>query len=109
MALKTLPNRLKALTPRIRCLPTDGGVNASFYQSTEFADWRKSVKGRDGWRCVKCGSRGPRLTADHIIEIEDGGARLDVANGQTLCPTCSNKKTGQARLARASRPYPSRG
>jgi 5-methylcytosine-specific restriction enzyme A len=44
-----------------------------------------------------------RLIADHIIEIDDGGAPLDFNNGMTLCVACHNKKTAQAAQARRGR------
>lgn len=101
MALKTTPSRLKpASQTRASFRKTDGGKNAAHYQTPEHAAWRAAVKRRDGYRCVKCGTTGPRLIADHIVEIEDGGAALDVSNGQTLCQAHHNRKTEQARRAR---------
>ena len=42
--------------------------------------------------CAHCGK--PAELSDHIVPINDGGARLDPANRQSLCWTCHNKKTG---------------
>jgi 5-methylcytosine-specific restriction protein A len=44
-----------------------------------------------------------RLIADHVIEIDDGGAPLDVNNGMTLCLSCHNRKTAAARIERMRR------
>ncbi|XWX53355.1 HNH endonuclease [Methylosinus sporium] len=101
MALRTIPPRLKpAQQSRAKRIDTAGGANKAHYQSAAHDAWAKAVKDRDGHRCVKCGAAGPRLTADHIIEVKDGGAKLDVANGQTICLPCSNTKTAQARRER---------
>jgi 5-methylcytosine-specific restriction protein A len=105
MALKLIPSRIKTRpSSRVRMLPTEGGKNAAHYQSEPHRAWRAAVLRRDGYRCVKCGAggEGVRLIADHIVELEDGGAALDVDNGQTLCAACSNRKTSAARRTRLS-------
>jgi len=53
--------------------------------------------------CVRCGSPGTTRSpnhVDHIVELEDGGARLDPANLQTLCLPCHNRKTAEAARVR---------
>jgi hypothetical protein len=47
-----------------------------------------------------CGAVGVRLCADHIVELKDGGAALDVANGQCLCVPCNTRKGIAARAKR---------
>ena len=47
--------------------------------------WAVSVKERDGWRCVICGS-DIRPNAHHIIPREQIDTKYDVRNGLTLCP-----------------------
>ncbi|MDT0635046.1 HNH endonuclease [Spectribacter hydrogenooxidans] len=48
---------------------------------------------RDGWRCVQCGRRG-RLEVDHIQAVRHAPAlAFDLANLQTLCPSCHSRKT----------------
>lgn len=48
---------------------------------------------RDGFRCVKCGTRG-RLEVDHIESVRDAPERaFDLDNLQSLCPTCHGSKT----------------
>lgn len=50
--------------------------------------WKVEVKRRDGWRCVKCGSRKD-LTAHHILPYSKYlHSRLDLDNGATLCRKC---------------------
>ena len=43
---------------------------------------------------------GIRLFGDHVIEIKDGGARLDPRNVMLRCGTCHSRKTAKARAAR---------
>jgi 5-methylcytosine-specific restriction protein A len=103
MALRTLPPRLKpAQQARVKPADTAGGAAKSHYQSAAHASWARAVKTRDGYRCVMCGATGPRLIADHIVEIKDGGAALDITNGETLCLSCHNKKTADSRRARST-------
>lgn len=103
MALKTTKLSLSTARSALRPLPIAGGANAAFYQSAAYGEWRQAVRRRDHFTCTKCGARGPgvRLYADHINEIADGGAPLDIDNGQTLCAACHNRKTAKARAARA--------
>ena len=103
MALRTLRWRIGALKPPITALETAGGRNLRHYQSSEHQRWTAAVKRRDGYACQKCGARDTRLIADHIIEIVDGGAPLDVSNGMTLCIACHNRKTAAKRADRARR------
>lgn len=76
-----------------------------FYNSPEYRAWAAEVKHRAGWRCEAqgCGRTGVRLFADHIVEIQDGGARLDPANGQCLCGTHHTAKTAAQRTRRLAR------
>lgn len=109
MALKTVRSRLApAPGPRIKPLPTEGGNNAAHYQSDGHKAWALAVKKRDGFRCVVCGAHGPgvRLIADHVIEIEDGGARFDLDNGACKCLPCHNRKTAVAKAARVGKVRP---
>lgn len=102
MPLKTLPWRINALPPRIAAPKTEGGSHAQHYRSPDHQAWARAVKQRDGYACRKCGAAGPdvRLIADHVKEIADGGSRLDVANGMTLCLPCHNRKTASNRQER---------
>lgn len=76
-----------------------------FYSTPEYRAWAAEVKRRAGYRCEAkgCGVTGVRLFSDHIIEIADGGARLDPANGQCLCNRHHTLKTGAERAKRLGR------
>jgi len=51
----------------------------------EDKEWAKSVKDRDGWKCVICGET-ERLNAHHLIARENHLTKLDIQNGLSLCP-----------------------
>ena len=51
----------------------------------KFKEWAKSVKERDGNKCIICG-KTERLNAHHIIPREIKEFRFDTDNGVTLCP-----------------------
>jgi len=54
-----------------------------FYLSSEWRQLRDFVLMRDGGRCRRCGK--PARTVHHIIEIRDGGERLDPNNCESVC------------------------
>lgn len=59
--------------------------------STEMKIWRTQVFERDGYKCVKCGSKG-YLEADHIKPFAYfPELRFDINNGRTLCRKCHRK------------------
>ncbi|MER8762879.1 HNH endonuclease signature motif containing protein [Mesorhizobium sp. M0968] len=78
----------------------------------EHRAWRTQVLQRAAFRCEwvengrRCIKAAPhdRLIADHIVERKDGGAALDVANGQCLCVQHNTLKGIRARAARMARP-----
>ena len=82
-----------------------------FYASPEFRAWRAKVIARAGGRCevvthgVRCTRAQPldRMFADHTVEIRDGGAPFDIANGRCLCGPHHLMKTAQARRDRLAR------
>ena len=47
-------------------------------------EWAKSVKERDGYACVICGT-DYRPNAHHILPRELHDTKLDISNGITLC------------------------
>jgi 5-methylcytosine-specific restriction enzyme A len=52
-----------------------------------------------GYRCTKAQPEH-RMFADHVIELRDGGAQFDPANGQCLCGPHHLMKTAQTRRDR---------
>ena len=71
------------------------------YTTPEHRTWARGVKERAGWKCEDCG-KGGMLYADHVIEIQDGGARLDPRNGRAVCPSCHGLKSAAERAKRAA-------
>ena len=55
---------------------------------------RQRVFHRDGFACVKCGSRR-RLECDHIVPVSDGGTH-EPENLRTLCRDCHIAVTREA-------------
>ena len=103
------PPRLKTLGPRLKPIDTrtvrpPPKVVESFYSSSEWKATAAAIKKRDGYKCVKCGSRD-RLIVDHIIERKDGGADYDHANLQSVCWPCHGKKTAAEAVKRGAREY----
>lgn len=80
-----------------------------FYVSSDYRAWREHVIARAGRRCeavdngVRCAKAEPRhrLFADHVVELRDGGAPLDPANGRCLCGHHHTLKTARAKTTRA--------
>lgn len=72
------------------------------YATPEHRAWARQVIERAHGRCQgkACGRTGVRLFADHIVERRDGGASLDVRNGQALCGSCHTRKTTAERAKR---------
>jgi hypothetical protein len=75
-------------------------VREGHYATGAHRAWAAAVVERAGQACQKCGRTGCRLYADHVVELKDGGAPLDTANGQALCGSCHTTKTAEARSAR---------
>lgn len=63
--------------------------------------WKK-VRGRYARQhplCEDCEAKGltvPMYCVDHIVEIKDGGAKLDQSNLRSLCRRCHAAKTEKA-------------
>jgi 5-methylcytosine-specific restriction enzyme A len=77
------------------------------YHTPEHRVWSAAVIKRAGGVCQGpgCGRSEVRLFADHIVELQDGGAPFDPANGQALCGSCHSRKTAQERRRRQAEPY----
>lgn len=57
--------------------------------SAEYAQWRKAVFLRDDYTCQRCGARGCKIEANHILAFATHpDIRLAVSNGETLCKPC---------------------
>lgn len=80
------------------------------YQTPEHRAWRDEVIRRSGGVCQdpSCRhpsrARGHRLFADHVVELRDGGAALDPANGLARCGSCHTTKTLAERARRMALP-----
>jgi 5-methylcytosine-specific restriction endonuclease McrA len=76
-----------------------------FYKTPEWRALTERVKREAHYCCEACGAdyshRKRKLIGDHIIEIKDGGAKLDRTNIQCLCIDCHNKKTAKVRAERS--------
>lgn len=101
---------MKAIRPRLTTRTIDAikprpKVADPHYQTADHKAWRRAVIARAGQRCQweGCMVVGGLLYADHVVEIRDGGAKLDLSNGQCLCPKHHALKTHQERLRRVSR------
>lgn len=107
--------RVATLRPRLaivelRTAPPPPKQADSHYLDPAHRAWANDVCERDRWRCQwieaddqQCQAsrdRGDVMVADHIIEIKDGGARLDRRNGQCLCTRHNTIKGLQARAKR---------
>ena len=64
-----------------------------------WAQVRRRVFDRNGYRCKVCGKAG-KLECDHVIPLEDGGDMWDPDNLQAICRGCHIDKTARARLAK---------
>jgi 5-methylcytosine-specific restriction enzyme A len=80
----------------------------SVYHTPEYRAWRYLVVQRAAGRCEaidrghRCTKAMPehRMYADHVIELRDGGALLDLNNGQCLCALHHKLKTAAAEARR---------
>jgi|GEM_PF-363606 len=62
-------------------------------RTKRWAALRVQALRRDGFRCVQCGARG-RLEIDHIKPVRTHPElSFDLANLQSLCPSCHTRKT----------------
>jgi 5-methylcytosine-specific restriction endonuclease McrA len=98
--------RLKMIKPRLATVDTrtckpPAKRGAPLYDRPEWRDLVRSLKRTRGRRCEACGATDGVIYGDHIKEVRDGGAELDPANVQLLCPSCHGRKTSAARARRA--------
>lgn len=107
--LKAMPPRVGTLPPRVAPMPK---VADPFYLSAEWLALRELRKLDLDYiqaqaRAKQDGSR--RLILDHVVEIKDGGARLDPANTTWLTFREHQAKTARARARRATGETQQRG
>src|SRR3989442_225009 len=69
--------------------------------------WRAAVLARDPI-CKACGKERSTY-ADHIVPLKQGGAKLDLANGQGMCSRCHQAKRGRERHDSTGPDTPPRG
>ncbi len=96
--MQTLRGRISTLDTRAAKPPPK--EPEPHYLTKEHRQWRAEVLRRAGYACEKCGARGVKLYADHIVELKDGGDPL--GHGQALCAACHTKKTIARRADRLS-------
>lgn len=103
--LTLLKPRFGQLRPAHAIQTVDRKPTSDHYNTPEHRAWSDAVLARAGGMCQgpRCFRTGVRLSADHIVELEDGGAPFDLNNGQALCGSCHTKKTHAARIARMQR------
>lgn len=104
---------MRVMKPRLRAADTRiakpaGKRSDPIYGTAEYRRWRSEVIARSGGRCQdpKCKDptrAGATLFADHIVELKDGGAPFDLANGLARCGSCHTSKTFRARGERSRR------
>ena len=81
-------------------------VALPFYLSPEWRSLMAEIIDERGRRCEACGRTGCRVYGDHVVELQDGGARLDKRNIRLLCGSCHTSKTNRAKVARSTEePY----
>jgi 5-methylcytosine-specific restriction endonuclease McrA len=80
-------------------------VTDSFYGSPEWKHLLATIIKARGRRCEApgCGRSNCRIFGDHIVELNDGGARLSEDNIMLLCGSCHVIKTNERKRARQSR------
>lgn len=67
--------------------------SAAIIRDKRWPALRLAAKRRDGFKCVRCGSRG-RLEVDHIKPVREApDLAFDLTNLQTLCVRCHSRKT----------------
>lgn len=106
--MKMLKPRLRAADPR-RVKPAPKQTDP-IYSSAQYRRWRQDVLARAGGRCQDPSCKDPTragmtLFADHIIELKDGGAPFDLANGMARCGRCHTRKTLRARGERSRQTF----
>lgn len=58
--------------------------------------------------CLEVGATTLATQADHVVPFDQGGPRLDPANGQAICTGCHGLKTAWERGHGSDEPWPGR-
>lgn len=104
--LRTIGHKLKPTVRRGPVVVREKRADP-FYLSPEWKALMKRLIEVRGRRCQDPEHEhgrprdGVRLYGDHVIEIADGGAKLDPNNVLLRCGHCHGRKTAEARAARA--------
>jgi len=100
--IRTLKPLVKASSGRTVELPPKRAD--PFYLSPEWRKLLAKIIAKRGRRCEDPQCRQPNVSGpiygDHIIEIADGGERLDERNVLLRCASCHGKKTAAVRAKR---------
>jgi hypothetical protein len=100
--MRSLATRLRLLEQRSALPPPK--VADPFYLSPEWRALLAEIIAERGRRCEDPGCRRltppTRVFGDHIVELRDGGARLDKRNVLLRCGACHTLKTAATRAAR---------
>ncbi|WP_152972061.1 HNH endonuclease signature motif containing protein, partial [Desulfatitalea tepidiphila] len=85
--------------------PAAEKVTDPFYNSTAWKRFRTWYKSKHPLceDCLAAGHLAPVDIVDHVVEIKDGGARLDESNARSLCRSCHARKTAAERKRRENR------
>jgi 5-methylcytosine-specific restriction protein A len=108
LAVRVASPRVTVRPTRVQQRPRD---NAPFYSTPEWRTLVAQIISRRGRRCEKChrsqkeDGSPVRIFADHIVELNDGGAKLDPNNIQLLCGSCHTSKTMASRGERMATVY----
>jgi len=104
------PEMVKMIGPRIAAIDTRAVKPPpkradNFYLTPEWRGLMDEIIAERGRRCEDPRCQSPdctrkRIFGDHIVEIQDGGAKLDKKNVLLRCGSCHTRKTNEARAAR---------
>lgn len=101
--LKNMAARVTTLETRTAPLPPK--TIDPFYLSREWRALVGKIKRERGETCEDPSCKGPhhrgqRIYADHVVEIQDGGAKLDARNVMLRCARSHGLKTARERAGR---------
>ena len=100
--VKQIKSRLSLLDQR--AAPPPAEIVEKLYSSPAWLGLMASLRKQRGNQCQRCDRKGCRMFGDHIVELKDGGAKLDPANVQILCGACHTLKTNAERAKRMRAP-----